>query len=232
VKKKSYSDDTLNAMLPPFQEVLGGGYRASVFGLRSMPHVLPKRNSFTDPYRIDFLPAAMTGTYGQLGLSMHPGRKDLGLSVDWSRDLRADLSLIWQAGVRTIVCMVEEHEFSLLKVPDYIREAETFGFDVIWFPVRDVSTPLSFRLMHKVAYDVWRRLRVGHVLVHCRGGKGRSGTLACCLLELLGWSFSDALKFVRSARPGAVETAAQEAWCEGFKRYLDVLEKRRLGDRA
>lgn len=180
----------------------------------------PKRDSVTDPYRIDFLPAEATASKFALGLGMHPGRRDRGLSTDWARDLPTDLQRIWDAGVRTIVCMVEEHEFSTLHIPEYVREAEDSGFDVIWFPVRDVSTPISHRLVHKVLIEVWQRLQVGHVLVHCRGGKGRTGTLACCLLELCGMPFDAALKLVRSVRKGTVETQSQEKWCEDFEGYV------------
>lgn len=207
--------------------VMRGAYSgARSFGFMGTPQVFPKRDSFTDPYQIDFLPAESTGTRFQLGMGMHPGRRDAGTVADWNRDLRADFSRIWEMGVRTIVCMVEAHEFDMLKIPEYVREAETFGFDVIWFPVRDVSTPVSFRLMHKVCFEVWHRLQAGNVLVHCRGGKGRTGTLACCLLELLGWSFRESLKLVRSTRKGTVETQSQEKWCDNFEGYVHAIKRR------
>lgn len=228
-KQEALDDDAF------LDSVMRGAYNGSrssarSFGFMGTPKpmpVFPKRDSFTDPYAMDFLPAESTGTTYSLGMGMHPGRKDAGTKADWNRDLRADFSRIWEAGVRTIVCMVEAHEFDLLKVPDYVREAETFGFDVIWFPVRDVSTPVSFRLMHKVCYEVWGRLQAGNVLVHCRGGKGRTGTLACCLLELLGWSSDASLKLVRSVRKGTVETQGQEKWCENFEGYVHAIRRRR-----
>ncbi len=52
----------------------------------------------------------------------------------------------------------------------------------------------------------------GKVLIHCKAGKGRSGTLAAALLVAGGLSATDAIAAVRRHRPGAIETAAQEDW--------------------
>lgn len=49
----------------------------------------------------------------------------------------------------------------------------------------------------------------GRVLVHCRGGLGRAGTVAARLLVELGDPAAVAVECVRQARPGAIETAAQ-----------------------
>ena len=57
------------------------------------------------------------------------------------------------------------------------------------------------------------RLRLGFdVLVHCRGGLGRAGTVAARLLVELGASPDGAIRRVRDARSRhAIETASQEA---------------------
>jgi ADP-ribosyl-[dinitrogen reductase] hydrolase len=49
------------------------------------------------------------------------------------------------------------------------------------------------------------------VLLHCRGGLGRSGTIAARLLVELGENPRVAIDRVRRARHGAIETPAQEA---------------------
>ena len=48
------------------------------------------------------------------------------------------------------------------------------------------------------------------VALHCRAGLGRSGTVAARLLIELGLDPAEASARVRAARPGAIETAAQE----------------------
>ena len=50
------------------------------------------------------------------------------------------------------------------------------------------------------------------VVVHCRGGLGRTGLIAVRLLVELGESPVSALVRVRAARPGAVETVEQEKY--------------------
>jgi len=70
----------------------------------------------------------------------------------------------------------------------------------------------------------------GAVLVHCKGGFGRSVVLACCLAihaydipgrALLGW--------VRIARPGAITTVQQEEFLISLKGSADVARFAGLG---
>lgn len=65
------------------------------------------------------------------------------------------------------------------------------------------------------------------VLVHCGGGKGRAGTFAACCLAMWGappsldltadrpvLSAQEAVRIVRSLRPGSIETQEQEAFVQ------------------
>jgi protein-tyrosine phosphatase len=47
------------------------------------------------------------------------------------------------------------------------------------------------------------------VLVHCRGGVGRAGTVAARILVELGTPATEAVRQVRAARAGAIETRSQ-----------------------
>ncbi len=50
------------------------------------------------------------------------------------------------------------------------------------------------------------------ILLHCAGGKGRSGMVAARLLAERGVAGESAIAAVRTARPGAIETVEQEWW--------------------
>ena len=85
----------------------------------------------------------------------------------------------------------------------------------MWFhlPIVDVSIPSEkFEQEWDVAGEELRSnlRRKLDVLVHCRGGLGRAGTIAARLLIELGMEPKKAIATVRAARPGAIETSQQE----------------------
>ena len=49
-----------------------------------------------------------------------------------------------------------------------------------------------------------------NIVVHCMGGKGRSGTVAAVLLIEFGENNKEAIEIVRKNRKGAIETKEQE----------------------
>jgi ADP-ribosyl-[dinitrogen reductase] hydrolase len=48
------------------------------------------------------------------------------------------------------------------------------------------------------------------IVLHCRAGLGRTGTIAARLLVETGTPPDAAIRAIRAARPGAIETPAQE----------------------
>ena len=83
----------------------------------------------------------------------------------------------------------------------------------------DGSTPAeAFERSWDVAGKELRTLlcNARDVLVHCRGGLGRAGTIAARLLIELGVEPQTAIMQVRGARLGAIETREQERYVLGM----------------
>ena len=86
----------------------------------------------------------------------------------------------------------------------------------ITFPVVDYGVPDALREWGVVADRVVTILaQGGRVLVHCKGGCGRSGMAVLRIMIAAGEPADAALKRLRAVRPCAVETEAQLAWATG-----------------
>lgn len=158
--------------------------------------------------------------FGRIGITFCPGKYDRhALSGFWDRDLALDLDTVRDWGAAAIVTLLEPKELILLRV-------ERLGEEVLrrnmrWFhlPVADVSVPdKQFEQSWDVAGKELRSmLRHGSdVVVHCRGGLGRAGTIAARLLVELGMEPTKAIASVRLVRPGAIETCDQEKFVLGI----------------
>lgn len=58
------------------------------------------------------------------------------------------------------------------------------------------------------------------VVVHCRGGRGRTGTIVSIVLTTFGRSAEDAIAIVRRLQPGAVESKDQAEHVERARRRI------------
>ena len=173
-----------------------------------------EKTSESDPIRVDFLPREETGLPGRLGMTFAPGKKSEGADGAWDRDLATDLKrLAEEYRVEVLVSLMEHTEYSYLKVPDLLQKAEEQGMEVIHLPIPDGRVPADSEADRYVPLveDVAERLEKGQtVVIHCRGGQGRSGMVAASVLVTLGHPAVKALEIVRETRKGAVETPEQE----------------------
>lgn len=169
-----------------------------------------------DRLRIDTVQAGR----GCIGMTLCPGKKQIGgASGDWNRDLDEDFKEIVAWGASSVVSVIEGSELIDLHVPDLGEKAEAVGLDWYHLPVTDVSVPgPDFDALWVYAGHRLRGAlsRGESILIHCKGGLGRTGTIAARLLIELGDQPAEAIAKAREARPGAVETHEQERYLRKF----------------
>lgn len=177
------------------------------------------RTSTSDPLRIDEVSCApFCG--GVIGLTICPG-KTTGSSVGegWARNLSLDVAAIncWEA--RVVLTLIDLHEMHLLQVSNLGEALIASGIRWHHLPILDGEAPRDsfMRSWPETLAECLTALRGDRkVLVHCRGGQGRSGTVACMLLIELGLPCQEALRLVRQARRRAVDTRAQQRFLEDY----------------
>jgi atypical dual specificity phosphatase len=93
---------------------------------------------------------------------------------------------------------------------------ERLGLTEVHLPVPDFTAPTPAQLAQGVRTIVEALSAGQNVAVHCAAGLGRTGTLLACYLVSTGLDPASAIKQIRAARPGSVETAEQVAAIEAF----------------
>lgn len=181
------------------------------------PHIVNPRTSLSHPLHIATLPV---GT-GAVGVTFCPGKQgDSVFGAPWARDVGLDLDVIQAWGATAVLTLVEGHELISLGVPDLGERIVERGLQWHHLPIVDLNPPgPSFDAGWPAVVTQWRRLIAdgGRVLVHCRGGLGRAGTVAACLLVELGEVPGEAILRVRAVRPNAIETAEQKRYVLGYQ---------------
>ena len=144
---------------------------------------------------------------GRLTISIAPGKKD----QRWNRDLQLDLDAIKNNGIQVIVCLLQWSEMKMLSITDYPKRAQEQGFLFYHLPIQDRRTPNHKDIDVLVPIIVQHLIAGQNVLVHCRGGLGRAGTICGCCLGHFGYDGVTAIGIVRKQRPGAIQTEQQAA---------------------
>lgn len=177
--------------------------------------------------------------FGRLGMTFCPGKTQPDSSTGgWARDLTLDLDVIAAWGASAVVTLLEPHEFDILRVPTLGEELASRHMSFVHLPIPDGSVPGSaFEAAWATAGEGLRaRLRGGaSVLLHCKGGLGRTGMIAARLLIELGVTHNAAVERVRRARPGAIENAMQMAHvhaASALPELSPVIDSPALEDRA
>jgi protein-tyrosine phosphatase len=120
-------------------------------------------------------------------------------------------------GMERIVSLLthdEAEELGLSAEAAFCRD-ERMAFLQFAIPDRGLADGRDFAAL---ARQVYEQIIAGTTVgIHCRGGIGRSGMLACCILMLHGLTADEALACVSHARGVTVpDTDAQAAFIRAF----------------
>ncbi|MFY8113531.1 MAG: tyrosine-protein phosphatase, partial [Rhabdaerophilum sp.] len=125
----------------------------------------------------------------------------------------ADLAIIRAWRPDRIVSLVEPGEWAASGLASLPAELAAAARAYTAFPIPDYGIPAPGSKPAAMLDAAAATLGAGGaVLLHCHGGKGRSGMIAARLLVMAGATPEAAIRQARAARPGAIETAEQEAW--------------------
>ncbi len=178
--------------------------------------------SETDPIPVNLLPDDEVGTPGRLGMTFAPGMWTGSVRGRWERDLAADMrALEEEHETDVLVSLMEDHEYRGYRIPELLEQDSIGNIEILRFAIEDMRVPreAESERFQTFVQDVVRRLEQDqNVVVHCRGGLGRTGTLAACVLVALGRHAADeAIAAVREARKGTIQTREQEDFVRLFE---------------
>jgi len=170
-------------------------------------------SSHTHPLRIDDV--GIPGVSGTIGITLCPGKvQSGGISGSWERDLRIDMQVVKSWGATAWLNLLTTTEMRDLSVSDLEIAVKETGIRYYRLPIEDGGVPdVTFEKSWKIVGAQLREelLRGGKILIHCKGGLGRSGMIAARLIVELGATTPErAIRIVRASRPGAIETHEQE----------------------
>lgn len=149
------------------------------------------------------LPADVSGTLSLTGLP------------DTDLRLAGFLAAARMARVSRVVILVQADEIARL-APPYAAELASgrLPFRIDHFPIRDFGIPDDMAGFVRCAQRTASALRYGEaVVVHCRGGIGRTGMMAQAVLVALGMTRQDAEQRIADAGSHC-ETAQQVAFLQ------------------
>ena len=180
---------------------------------------LNQRPPYTGPLQISKL-AGPNGSV--LGLTNCPWRNDRSLrGKKWDRNLLADFKAIEDWNTDALISLNQSGEFAALGVPEFEKQARTQAFKWYHLPIFDFGVPgPEFNTAWDLhGNDILKTVSNGtRLVIHCAFGLGRSGTLAAKILTTFGVSPELAIKQVRNARPGAIESQIQEEYITNGQR--------------
>lgn len=112
-----------------------------------------------------------------------------------------DLSALHNTGVKAIISLLEDE----IGLDTYTKN----NFKSKWIPIADDSAPTLKQVSDLVEYIDKQLDQNCPVAIHCKGGKGRTGTMLAAYLISKGTSYEDTMNQINEAKPNAIKKEFQ-----------------------
>jgi len=161
------------------------------------------------------------------GNRVYMGARPLFFNPEY--DLYAELEqryvpALLSAGVGAVAVLMPMDEIQRHYGLDLLELYRGYGLEVLCYPIEDFHAPEDKGTFHEfIGGDLDAAVQGGHVYVHCSAGIGRTGLTAAALLIYNGESVEGAVRQVRAARPGTIETSGQLYFLQEYQAFLNGL---------
>lgn len=134
--------------------------------------------------------------------------------------LKASLDSLSKEILDGVVVLLSQQELRE-DFPELLPEYRRRGYRVLLYPIPDFGIPHSMgSFAHAIDVVAKALSQNKNILVHCRGGIGRTGLFATAvLIKMTKYSATAALQYLRSRLPGAVETKQQLHFLRQYEEY-------------
>lgn len=112
-----------------------------------------------------------------------------------------DLQNLSDTGIRSIVCLLEDNN----KIDNYTSN----GFESLWLPIPDNEAPTLNQVNKLVEFIDLQNQKNNTVAIHCKGGRGRTGTMIASYLISKGATFDEAISKIEENQPNAIKKECQ-----------------------
>ena len=126
-----------------------------------------------------------------------------------------------EAEVDIVVSLLASEEAASIGLADEAAVMNEAGISFQSIPTPDFGVLDDYRQAQAVISELVDHLKAGKTaVVHCRGGIGRSSTIAAVALTQLGLEPNEAMERITKARGLRVpETQAQRLWVHGYAEW-------------
>ena len=156
---------------------------------------------------------------GVIGMTLCPGKRGAPF-FPGDRDLDIDLAAIRDWGASALVSLMEMEEMEWFGVTELPDKAVELGLRHYHLPITDMDVPgKRFEENWQTAGEELKGLLLAGeaIVIHCLAGLGRTGTVAARLLIELGMEPEAAVRHIRQARPGTIQSMVQEVYVRRCK---------------